>query len=197
MVRLVRPADGAELVRLPLPGQGKFHPRCFAGNGGRLYVTDLETGRLFVWDLRLLQQGLSEFGLAWAAPPIPSPAPPEPAWRVEFVGANRLSQAWATTVKAAWTDPIDANVRTRLAALTADPENARVHSSLALMLAPDRADARYYRAQANLRLKRYEEAEADAVAVLRAVPGHFGATRIRREAEAALQALKAPRSSTP
>ena len=197
VVRLVRPADGAELVRLPLPGQGKFHPRCFAPDGGRLYVTDSETGGVLVWDLRLLRQGLSNLGLDWDAPRSPPDAPPAGAWKVEFVGGDRLGRAWDATVKAAWAAPTDVRVRTRLAALATTPAVIRLHASLALALDPKRADARYYRAQANLRLKRYDEAAADAETVLRAIPGHFDATRIRSAAEAALGTGGSTRPSGP
>ena len=192
-VRLVRSADGAELVRLPLPGQGKFTPRCFSPDGGRLYVTDLETGGVVVWDLRLLRQGLVELGLDWDAPPLPPAPPPAGPWRVEFVGTDRAGRLWDATVKAAWADPTDSDVRTRLAALSGDPGTALTHATLAVGLRPDRADARYYRARANLLLRRYDEAAADATIVLQAVPGHRDAGRIRDAAEAAMRTAPPPR----
>jgi len=192
-VRLVRPIDGAVLARLPLPGSGKFHVRCFAPDGSRLYVADLETGGLVVWDVRLVRQGLAELDLDWDTPPLPPPAPPSVPWQVEFTGTDRLGRQWDTTEKAAWANPTDADVRTRLAALADDPRAAVGHATLALVLNPARADARYYRARANLRLWQYAAAAADAAAVLQAMPGHRDATRIRDEAIAALRLAPPPR----
>ena len=187
-VRLVRMEDGKELVRLPHTGSSVVNPRNFSADGASLYVTDPESGGLAVWDLRRLRQGLAELDLDWDAPALaPETVQPTGPWRVEFTGTDRVRRTWDTTVNAAWADPTDAEVRTRLAALSPQPTAALMHATLALALDPKRTDARYYRARANLQLKKYSDALSDAEAVLQAVPGHLDATRIRKLATEALR----------
>ncbi|WP_202920717.1 WD40 repeat domain-containing serine/threonine protein kinase [Urbifossiella limnaea] len=178
-VRLVRPADGAELARLPLPGLGKFQPRAFSADGGRLYVTDLETSGVVTWDVRRLRRGLSELGLDWDTPPIPAEGPAAAGWRVEFVGVDRLGRPWAEAVKAAEANWLDVGARARLAATSKTPAESLLHAGVALGLDPTRLDARLYRARAALQLRQFDAAAADAAAVLAAVPGHLDATRVR------------------
>ncbi len=184
MVRIVRLADGAVLARLPLAGQGKFRPWCFSPDGGRLYVSDLESGAFIAWELRLLRQQLAALDLDWDEPPLPPPPPSVSGWRVEFVGAKKMGQEWKLAIDEAWAKPTDADPRLRLAVLAPTPTERILHANLALILSPTRLDALLYRARANLQLKKYREVEADAEAILREVPGHFDATRLRDAAAA-------------
>jgi len=94
-VRLVRVADGTELVRLPYAEESTILLHCFSPDGGTLYAHGADTGEVVAWDVRRIRDGLGKIGLDWAEPPLAPAAPPAPAWKVEFVGFEILSDAQA------------------------------------------------------------------------------------------------------
>jgi serine/threonine protein kinase/WD40 repeat protein len=72
VIRLVKCRTGTELVRLEAPEQTSLVPGCFTPDGTRLIAIGRETRAVHIWDLRALQQGLAELGLAWDVPADPS-----------------------------------------------------------------------------------------------------------------------------
>ena len=82
-VRLLRTADGRELVRLDNPHQHALDSLAFTPDCGRLvgYSARSPTG-VYVWELRLIRRELAARGLDWEDQPIPDP--PAPAGPVEI-----------------------------------------------------------------------------------------------------------------
>src|SRR5262249_32812446 len=68
-VRLIEPATGRELARLPSVGW----PYCFSPDGSQLVTYAGDSGDLHVWDLRLIRRQLNEMDLDWDLPAIPPP----------------------------------------------------------------------------------------------------------------------------
>jgi WD40 repeat protein/tetratricopeptide (TPR) repeat protein len=68
-VRLVDPATGRELARLPAAGA----PYCFSPDGTQLVTGAGKDGAFQVWDLREIRRQLKEMGLDWDRPPYPPP----------------------------------------------------------------------------------------------------------------------------
>jgi WD40 repeat protein/tetratricopeptide (TPR) repeat protein len=78
-VRLVRTADGRELVRLDNPHQDPLSGLAFTPDGTRLVGCSPWLGNalgVHVWDLRLIRRQLAARGLDWDAPPLPEPSAP-------------------------------------------------------------------------------------------------------------------------
>jgi serine/threonine protein kinase/WD40 repeat protein len=69
VIRLVETETGTELARLEAPEQSLLIPGTFTPNGEQLIAGGVDTSALHVWDLRWLQHGLRQLGLAWDAPP--------------------------------------------------------------------------------------------------------------------------------
>ncbi|MFO0849863.1 MAG: protein kinase [Gemmataceae bacterium] len=192
VVRLVRVEDGGELVRLPFIEQAKFVPQCFTPDGGTLYATNEDGKEVIAWDLRLLRAELAELGLDWDEPPLPPSPHAVPPRRVEFVGTDlltspvrRVAQQWGDGIAAVLTRPLDADgyIRVGYAAVTGgSPYVARIFLDLALTLDPAREDAHLHRARANLQLRRYDRAAADATAVLDRYPAQLTARHTRAAA---------------
>jgi serine/threonine protein kinase/WD40 repeat protein len=75
-VRLVEPATGREIARLPNAGC----PHCFSADGTQLVTYAGRDGDIQVWDLRRIRQQLAQLSLDWDLPPSPpdSSEPPTP-----------------------------------------------------------------------------------------------------------------------
>jgi WD40 repeat protein/tetratricopeptide (TPR) repeat protein len=69
-VRLVDPATGRELARLPAAGT----PCCFSPDGSQLVTYGGRDGAFQVWDLREIRRQLKEMGLDWDRSSYPPPS---------------------------------------------------------------------------------------------------------------------------
>ena len=84
LVRLLDPADGAEVATLTAPNAEEVGEMTFSPDGSRLAVAT-ESLSVQLWDLRAVRARLAETGLDWDAPPCPpAPAETEPP-RVEVL----------------------------------------------------------------------------------------------------------------
>ncbi len=84
-VRLLHPATGRELARLPTSGG----PFCFSPDGSQLVTAAGKDGAFQVWDLRLIRQRLAEMGLDWTDDNwTPSSLAPAPFPQGNGVGAR-------------------------------------------------------------------------------------------------------------
>jgi hypothetical protein len=148
-VRLVRTADGHELVRLDNPHQDPLVDLAFAPDGTRLVGCSFGSARgVHVWDLRLIRRGLAARGLDWD--PTPPPDPPARATSVEVLVPIKLP-----AVRPPASEP---------AGLTW----ARMSEYLAVD--PDLADPHHYRAHAWDRLGKIDRAAADFDDAVRLAP---------------------------
>ena len=140
VVRLVVTDAGAEIARLTAPEQERLLPGCFTPDGTQLVATGIETGALYVFDLRAIRAGLAELDLDWDAPSLPD-APsvrPEPL-RVEVNLGNLRERVEADRLVASATRLArDKKHAESLAALRqaieTDPSHAAAHNNLAWLL---------------------------------------------------------------
>jgi serine/threonine protein kinase/WD40 repeat protein len=72
VVRLVGTDSGAEIARLTAAEPNRLLPFCFTADGAQLLTVGVETGALYVFDLRAIRAGLTELALDWDAPPLPA-----------------------------------------------------------------------------------------------------------------------------
>jgi WD40 repeat protein len=77
-VRLVRTATGKEVLRLAGPEHNRYEPGCFTPDGAQLIATDAATGSLYVWDLRMIRQGVRSLDLDWEGPEYPPAVESQP-----------------------------------------------------------------------------------------------------------------------
>jgi WD40 repeat protein len=82
VVRLVDPGTGKEFATLQGPSTDRLEGLRFSPDGSQLVTNASGTGRLQVWDLRLIRAQLRDLDLDWDLPAYP---PPVPAAGVKFV----------------------------------------------------------------------------------------------------------------
>ncbi|QEH36399.1 Serine/threonine-protein kinase PrkC [Aquisphaera giovannonii] len=78
VVRLLRPDDGREVVRLEPPDLERVYNVAFSADGTRLAVSCASDRWVYCWDLRAIRRQLGEMGLDWDAPPLPAEGPVRP-----------------------------------------------------------------------------------------------------------------------
>ncbi len=180
VVRLVLPATGKEVARLPAPEPTRLYPCCFTPDGARLVCGGNETEALYVFDLRLIRRQLAEMGLDWDAPPYPE-APPargrKQPLEAEFVGVDlasdpaklRRHELQSLTLRL-WANPFDAGAYFKRGELSFQDqhwERASADFALAFALNPRRWQARANCVLTGFHLARWQQVRADADAVLR------------------------------
>ncbi len=187
ILRLVSPETGQEIARLPSPEVGTLQSPAFSADGTVLAVRGLESGSLYVFDLRRIREQLADLGLDWTEtqPALPARTGDDnpalaPPLQVELVDAE-----WATshekmnqyeTQRAAvrlFVNPFDADAHYRLGGLQIESgqfAEARAHLTAALAFRPDLDNAYSLRAEAAFRLRFWADAAADATAYLKKYP---------------------------
>jgi len=71
MIRVEEAATGREVAQLTGPEPTWYTPDCFTPDGTRLVARDATSTSLYVFDLRLIREGLKELGLDWDWPEFP------------------------------------------------------------------------------------------------------------------------------
>jgi hypothetical protein len=147
VVSLVSVATGHEVARLEDPNQDVGTSRCFTPDGTRLFTTSRQGESIHAWDLRLIRRRLDEMGLDWEAslfpPEAPRPDPPPRRLVIDFGSMEPLLD---------------------------DPRRLLTRYSVALTFHPRDAEALHRRALVRIRLKRWDEALADARAAAELAP---------------------------
>jgi serine/threonine protein kinase/WD40 repeat protein/tetratricopeptide (TPR) repeat protein len=187
-IRLVSQETDQEIALLPSPEIGHgFSPASFSPDGSRLLAVGGETGSLYVFDLLRIRAQLAELGLDWAEiqptlPPRsgddnPALAPP---LQVELIDAEwatsheKMSRYETERVTARlFANPFDADAHYRLGGLQVEAgrnADAYAHLTAALAFRPDLDSAYNLRAEAALRLRRWDDAVADATHYLEKHP---------------------------
>jgi serine/threonine protein kinase/WD40 repeat protein len=140
-VRLIEPETGREALRLTGPEATWYVPACFTPDGTRLLAVPSNHGGLYVWDLRLIRQGLESLGLATDWPE-----------RLPALGTSDLLPPVQLTVDARWarTLPTFAEDRLTIAIYT-----------LAISACPLNPDPYFVRGQAHARQGDWRNAVAD------------------------------------
>jgi WD40 repeat protein/tetratricopeptide (TPR) repeat protein len=186
-IRLVSLETDREIALLPSPEIGRIGGVTFSTDGSLLLARGGETGSLYVFDLRRIREQLAELGLDWAeAQPTLSVRARDdnsalvPALQVELIDAE-----WATSyekmnqyegqhaVARLYFKPFDPDAHCRLGqslSVAGQFSEAYAHLSAALAFAPDLTEALSTRAQVAWRLKRWDDAAADASRFLAKVP---------------------------
>jgi WD40 repeat protein/tetratricopeptide (TPR) repeat protein len=187
IIQLVSSETGQEIARLPSPEIGRIQAPVFSTDGSRLLARGHETVSLCVFDLRRIREQLAVLGLDWAEaqPTLPAPAADDnpalaPALQAELIGAE-----WASShekmnqyegqraVARLYLNPLDSDAHYRLGDLQLEGHRyaeAYAHLTAALAFRPDLDSAFSLRAEAALRLKRWDAAAADATRYLEKYP---------------------------
>jgi serine/threonine protein kinase/WD40 repeat protein/Flp pilus assembly protein TadD len=199
VIRLISSETEQEIARLPSPEVGRVMDPAFSADGSRLLARGDETGSLYVFDLRRIREQLAELGLDWDETQSALPARTgdddpvlAPRLQVELIDAE-----WATShekmnqyeggraVARLFFNPFDADAYHRLGGLQLEGgqyADAHAHLTAALAFGPDLDSARSLRAQAALRLRRWDEAAADATRYLEKYPDDNYVRRLRATA---------------
>src|SRR5262249_31349380 len=136
VVRLVRPDDGKEIVRLAGPEAKSYFPMCLTRDGTRLIAGPADSSELYVWDLRLIRKQLQELHMDWELPEFAPAAP---------------SRAVALAVDHGWLrQPVFETPRHDVAAY-----------SVLLALQPINPDACFHRGFGYVRLRKWRRALTD------------------------------------
>ncbi len=195
-VRLFDRARDRQLVELITADQGRLHNLTFNADATQLIGTDHDNLTIHVWDLRRLRRALAELGLDWDAKPYPPGKPRDDASAaplvVDVVGVEHSTDRKAMaayqrgrTAADLYVNPFDPDAHYRLGRdlLSEEkPELAHAHLTAAVAFRPDFEAALLERCQAAFRLRRWDEAVADASRCLEKTP-HDGAARsLRAEA---------------
>jgi tetratricopeptide (TPR) repeat protein len=187
VLRLVLPETGGQIARLPTPEVGTLESPAFSADGSAIAVRGLESGSVYVFDLRRIREQLADLGLDWteAQPVLPArPGEDKPALapplEVELIDAE-----WATshekmnqyeTERAAvrlFVNPFDGGAHYRLGGLLCENgqfADAIAHLTAALAFRPDLDNVHSLRAEAAFRLQRWDDAVADATLYLKKYP---------------------------
>jgi tetratricopeptide (TPR) repeat protein len=198
-IHLVSPETDQEIARLPSPEVGRIQYPAFSTDGSRLLAVGIETGSLYVFDLRRIREQLAEMGLDWteAQAALPARAGADhpnlaPRLQVELIDAE-----WATSrekmneyegrraVARLFVNPFDADAHYRLGGLRLEGgrfAQAYAHLTAALAFRPDLDSAYPLRAEAALRLRRWDDAAADATRYLEKYPYVHHVRRLRAAA---------------
>jgi WD40 repeat protein/Flp pilus assembly protein TadD len=196
VVRLSDRATGRQLAELSTADQGRLPFLTFNADAAQLIGTDHDNLTIHVWDLRRLRRELGELGLDWEAEPYPPAKSQDVASTaplvVDVVGvelaADRKAMAEYQRSQAAvdlYVNPFNPDAHYRLGRellREGNSELAHAHLTAAVAFRPDFEAALLERCQAALRLRRWDEAVADASRCLEKTP-HDGAARsLRAEA---------------
>ncbi len=199
-IRLVSTETDQEFALLPSPELGHgFAPASFSPDGSRLLAVGGETGSLYVFDLLRIREQLAELSLDWAEtqPALPSRTGDDnpalaPPLQVELIDAEwaashkRMSQYETGRVTARlFANPFDADAHYRLGGLQVEVgryAEAYAHLTAALAFRPDLDSAYNLRAEAALRLQRWDNAAADATRYLEKHPYALYGRRLRAAA---------------
>jgi tetratricopeptide (TPR) repeat protein len=204
IIQLFSSESAQEIARLPSPEIGSIEPPAFSTDGSRLLARGHETGSLYVFDLRRIREQLAELGLDWAEaqPTLSALAGDDnlalaPALQVEMIDAE-----WATSrekmnqyegqraVARLCLNPFDPDAHYRLGGLRLEGRRyaeSYAHLTAALAFRPDLESAFSLRAEAALRLERWDAAAADATRYLEKYPYD---TRVRQFRAAANRGRK-------
>jgi serine/threonine protein kinase/WD40 repeat protein/tetratricopeptide (TPR) repeat protein len=198
-IHLVSPETDQEIARLPSPEVGEILETAFSTDGSLLLAKGRETGSLYVFDLRRIREQLAELGLDW--PEVQDALPARtgadhpnlaPRLQVELIDAE-----WATSrekmnqyegrraVARLFINPFDADAHYRLGGLQLEAgqsAQAYAHLTAALAFRPDLDSAYSLRAEAARRLRRWDEAAADATRYLKKYPYVHYVRRLRAAA---------------
>jgi tetratricopeptide (TPR) repeat protein len=171
ILRLVETETGRRLARLESPDLCAVKWATFSPDGSRLVITTDDGRGVHAWDLRAIRRHLTEMGLDWDAPPLPTAedstgdAEGRPSLEVDvdFGSLRRYSEQYKNDLEQ-YTVPSDELVNRYT-------ERLRAH--------PDDPDSLHQRAHALLRLDRFEEALDDfsAALALRPLDAHLRAYR--------------------
>jgi WD40 repeat protein/tetratricopeptide (TPR) repeat protein len=195
MIRLLAPKEDREIARLPSPEAGFLAPTGFNPDGTLLLASGLESGSLYVFDLRRIREQLAKLDLDWGAPPYP-PRKPEDArpavddpLQVELIDAdwsasraNLAEYERQKAVVALSLNPFDADAHYRFGSFLLETgrfAEAHAHVTAALAFRPDLEPGYLLRAKAASGLKRWDEAVADATRFLEKCPYDSSALMLR------------------
>jgi serine/threonine protein kinase/WD40 repeat protein/tetratricopeptide (TPR) repeat protein len=197
-IRLVSPDTDEEIARLQSPEVGWIDPAAFTADGSCLLARGQGTGSLYVFDLRRIREQLAKLGLDWdeAQPPLPTRTDDSNVLgarlQVELIDAE-----WATSrekmnqyegrraVARLYFNPFDADAHYRLGSLQLEGgrfAQAYTHLTVALAFGLKLDGAYSLRAEAALRLRRWDDAAADATRYLEKYPYDTFIRHLRAEA---------------
>jgi len=196
-IRLLAPDAENEIARLPSPETGSISPNGFSPDGTLLLASGAESGALYVFDLRRIREQLAELDLDWDAPPYPPRKPEEARPAVDApLQVKLLDAEWGLSrpklaqyegrkaVERLFLNPFDPDAHYRLGGLLLESgqfADAHAHLTAALAFRPDLETAYLLRAEAAARLKRWDEAAADATRFLEKCPYDTHARLLRAD----------------
>jgi WD40 repeat protein/tetratricopeptide (TPR) repeat protein len=188
-----------EIAHLPCPDVGLIEDPAFSADGSRLLARARDTSTVYVFDLGRIREQLAELGLDWSDAQLSLPARTgdentslAPQLQVELIDAD-----WATSrarmkeyegqraVARLFFNPSDADAHYRLAGLQLEGGRfalAHSHSTAAIAFGRKLDGAYSLRAEAALRLKRWDDAAADATYYLKKYPYDTYVRQLRAEA---------------
>ncbi len=179
-IRLVTTDGEIEIARLPASEADRIAPHGFSPDGSLLMGTSVETGALYIFDLRRIRVQLAELGLDWSGmQPLPIAKTVDPLAEplsVKLEGAEWVNsrakimkyEADGATLRLV-ANPLDADAHFRLSEgllQAGKPSSAYAHLTFALALRPELDEAMLMRATAAFRMQRWEEVEADTTRYL-------------------------------
>jgi serine/threonine protein kinase/tetratricopeptide (TPR) repeat protein len=187
IIHLVSAETDQEIARLPSPEVGTIRDPAFSADGSRLLARGHETGSLYVFDLRRIRQQLAELGLDWdeTQPTLPARTAHDNAVLAPRLHVELIDAEWATShekmnqyegcraVARLVSNPFDADAHYRLGGLQLEGGRfaaAYAHLTAALAFRPDLDSAYSLRAEAAFRLRRWDDAAADATRYLEKYP---------------------------
>ena len=167
-VRLVETATDCEIGRLVGPEPIWYDPACFSPDRTRLIAVARNRRAVYIWDLRMIRQGLKAMGLYWDLPEFPPALPPVRPLQVrvdagffrpyaDFPDANHAVAAYTIGLAHLPINP-EAYLQRGLAyARLQQGQRAIADYSIFLALSPPsdprRAEILYRRSQNNAKLK--------------------------------------------
>jgi serine/threonine protein kinase/tetratricopeptide (TPR) repeat protein/WD40 repeat protein len=220
-IHLVSPETDQEIARLPSPEVGTVQEAAFSTDGSRLLARGAETGSLYVFDLRRIREQLAELGLDWpeVQDPLPAPTGDDDPARAAPLQVELVDAEWATSheklnqyegrraVARLFFNPFDADAHYRLGGVLLESgrfAEAHAHLTAALAFGLDLDSVYSLRAEAAVRLQRWDDAAADATRYLEKYPydnivRQFRATanRVRRHHDEAAADLTVLIESNP
>jgi serine/threonine protein kinase/WD40 repeat protein/tetratricopeptide (TPR) repeat protein len=202
-VLLVTAEDEKDIALLPSPEVAPISPSAFTPDGTRLLTYSGETGTLYAFDLRRLRSGLATLGLDWDAPsfaplgPLESDVALPPRLHLELVrpeaatsAANMAQLDAEQAVVALCFDPFDPDAHYRVGLRLMESgrtEDSYAHLTAALICPPGCDVALYSRAVAAFRMRRWDDAAADATRCLKTYAHEGKALLLRARACMALK----------